>query len=77
MPAIYLVSAAPGDHVPGYELADPDCPDHPGLLKRPDVSEWLAAHDYDDDHPDELVYLVTGDDGGAIPAGFDVLTVKL
>ncbi|MEV8324527.1 hypothetical protein [Kitasatospora sp. NPDC056731] len=79
MPTIYLVSAAPGDRVPGHELADPDCPSahFPGLLERQDVTAWLNAIPYNDDSPDELVYLVTEDDPGTIPAGFDTLMLEI
>jgi hypothetical protein len=77
VPTIYLVSATPGDHVPGRELADPDCPEFPGLLERPDVTAWLDAIPYNSDHPDALVYLVIDDDPGMIPTGFEYMTVAL
>lgn len=77
MPTIYLVSAAPGDLVPGHELADPDCPLVPGLLDRSDVTAWLDGIGYGWDNPDELVYLVTENDPGVIPAGFEYITVEV
>ncbi|MFD0405601.1 hypothetical protein [Kitasatospora sp. NPDC127116] len=77
MPTIHLISAAPGDRVPGHELADPHCPEIPGLRERPDVAAWLDAIPYSDDNPDELVYLVTEDNPGTIPAGFDTLTIDI
>ncbi|MFF2751139.1 hypothetical protein ACFVVA_37085 [Kitasatospora sp. NPDC058048] len=77
MPTIHLVSAAPGDTVPGHELADPDRPQYPGLLERPDVAAWLDALGYGPDNPDELVYLVSDDDPTAIPSGFAHLSLTL
>jgi hypothetical protein len=76
MPVIYLVAAEPGDRVPGHELADPDCPEYPGLLERPDVAAWLDRIGYGPNEPDLLVYLAAEDDGG-IPAGFEYLAVTL
>lgn len=70
---VVLISALPGDTVPGHELADPDCPAIPGLLDRPQVADFLARHHYGQD-PDELVYLVTGEEA-AIPSGFPALRV--
>ncbi|MEU4296396.1 hypothetical protein [Kitasatospora aureofaciens] len=77
MPTLHLISAAPGDLVPGHELADPNCPDFPGLFERADVAAWMNAHGYGPDRPDELVYLVTEDATDPIPTGFDILTVQL
>ncbi|MFJ2191640.1 hypothetical protein ACIOJE_27525 [Kitasatospora sp. NPDC087861] len=77
MPTIHLVSAAPGDTVLGRELADPDCPEYPGLLERPDVAAWLDALGYGPDNPDELVYLLTDDGPGTIPPGFAHLSLTL
>jgi hypothetical protein len=71
MPTVFLVPAAPGDHVPGHELADPDCPEYPGLLDRPDVNAWLDTIGYGADDPDLLVHLVTEDQADEIPDGFD------
>ncbi|MFE2346500.1 hypothetical protein [Kitasatospora cineracea] len=76
MPTIWLISAAPGDTVPGHELADPDCPDIPGLMDRPDVAAWLDSIGYGPDGPDELVYLATEDDDET-PDGFEHLRVEL
>jgi hypothetical protein len=73
---ITLISAAPGDIVPGHELADPTCPDIPGLLDRGDVTNWLNAVGYGPDDADELVYLVTDPDE-TIPSGYPTLTVRI
>ncbi|MFE6868324.1 hypothetical protein ACFVFS_17380 [Kitasatospora sp. NPDC057692] len=75
MSTVHLVSATVGDRVPGHELADPGCPEAPGLMERPDVIAWMKAIPYGPDHPDELVYLVTEDD--EIPDGFPTLTISL
>ena len=72
---ITLISANPGDHVPGHELADPACPSIPGLLDRPDVREWVTTIGYGPEDPDELIYLVTDPDQ-AIPTGYPSLTVQ-
>ncbi|GGN62035.1 hypothetical protein GCM10012285_61770 [Streptomyces kronopolitis] len=77
MPTISLVSASVGDQIPGHELADPDCPSFPGLLDRPDVKAWLDEIGYGPDSEDELVYLVTQDDRGMIPAGFEHIAIKV
>jgi len=77
MPIVYLVSSGTGDRVPGYELADPGCPEIPGLLGRPAVTEWLDALGYGPDNPDELVYLVAEDEAEDIPDEFDSLAVEL
>ncbi|MFE6500758.1 hypothetical protein [Kitasatospora sp. NPDC057738] len=78
MPTIHLISAAPGDHVPGHELASPDCPEYLGLLERPDVQAWMDTIGYGPEAEDELIYLVTDDDDlDAIPAGFEHLTIEL
>lgn len=77
MPTIHLVSAAYGDRVPGHELADPDCPPVPGLLDQSDVKAWLDEIGYGPDSVDELIYLVTEDDPGMIPAGFEHITVEV
>ncbi|MEU7095935.1 hypothetical protein [Kitasatospora aureofaciens] len=77
MPTICLVSAAPGDVVPGRELADPDCAEFPGLMDRAEVKAWLQAIGYGPDDENELIYLVTEDDPGTIPAGFEYITVVL
>lgn len=76
MTTVTLISAAPGDHVPGHELADPDCPEVPGLMERPEVESFFAEHGYGPDEPDELMYLVTDDDA-EIPSGFPTLTVEI
>jgi hypothetical protein len=73
---ITLISAAPGDIVPGVELAEPTCPDIPGLLERRDVTDWMAAVGYSPDNEDELVYLVTDPDE-TIPSGYPTLTVRI
>jgi hypothetical protein len=73
---VYLISACVGDHVPGRELADPDCPNFPGLVDRPDVQAWFAEMGYGADD-DELVYLLTDDDPEDIPDGFPFLTVEV
>lgn len=70
-----LISACPGDVVPGRELSDPECPEIPGLLDRPAVRAFLAEHDYGPDNENELMYLVT--DGTPAPDGFPSLTVNL
>lgn len=70
-----LISAAPGDTVPGYELADPSCPEVPGLLEHPGVLAFLDLHGYGPDAPDELMYLIT--DVNQIPAGFPTMTVRI
>ncbi|MFJ6566667.1 hypothetical protein ACIQNU_04555 [Streptomyces sp. NPDC091292] len=75
--AVVLVSAQSGDQVPGHELADPDCPEIPGLLDRPDVEAFMEAHGYGPDDPDELMYLVTESDLDDIPDGFPTLTIRL
>lgn len=74
---VFLISAAPGDRVPGHELADPECPQVPGLLERSDVTRWLASVGYGPDSDDELVYLLTEQDPGSVPPGFPHLTVTL
>jgi hypothetical protein len=73
---ITLISATPGDLVPGVELAHPDCPEIPGLLDRPEVTAFLANNGYGLNDPDELVYLVA-DDNAEIPAGYPTLTVQV
>ncbi|MGW8702374.1 hypothetical protein ACWGOK_36540 [Streptomyces eurythermus] len=77
MSTIRLVSATFGDRIPGRELADPDCPQFPGLLNRPDVKAWLNKIGYGPDNEDELVYLVTADDPGVLPPGFEYITVEI
>ncbi|MEU9606142.1 hypothetical protein [Streptomyces sp. NPDC048057] len=77
MSTMYLISAAPGDLVPGRELADPECPEVPGLLDRPEIAAWLAQVGYGPDAPDELVYLLAEGDAGAVPAGFEYLAVSV
>lgn len=72
---ITLVSAQTGDSAPGYELADPDCPDIPGLLERVDVQEFMDANGYGPDDPDELMYVVTDDSN--ISDGYPTLTIRL
>lgn len=71
-----LISAAPGDRVPGHELTDPDCPAIPGLNDRPEIRAFLAEHGYGPDEPDELMYLVLDDDA-EIPSGLPTLHVQL
>lgn len=70
-----LISAAPGDIVPGHELADPQCPEVPGLLEHPGVRAFLDLHGYGPDQPDELMYLIT--DTSQIPDGFPTMTVRI
>ncbi|RNF86758.1 hypothetical protein [Streptomyces botrytidirepellens] len=77
MSTVSLVSASVGDQVPGHELADPDCPHVPGLLDQPAVKSWLDAVGYGPDSEDALVYLVTEDDSGMIPAGFEHISVEV
>lgn len=72
-----LVSAHPGDRVPGHELADPDCPEVPDLLEQDEVTAFFAAQGYGPDEPDELMYLVTEDQTAEIPDGFPALTVRI
>jgi hypothetical protein len=72
---VVLISANPGDRVPGHELGDPDCPDVVGLTEHPAVVEFFTAHQYDADHDDQLMYLVTDDT--EIPAGFPALSVTV
>jgi hypothetical protein len=73
---VTLISALAGDRVPGTELADPECPQFPGLEDRPEVKAFFAENNYGSDEPDELMYLVTDMDQ-EIPAGFPTLTVRL
>lgn len=73
---VALVSANPGDHVPGTELGAPETDAPEGLEERPEVVDFMAANNYDADHPDELMYLVTFDDIGDIPDGFPTLIVR-
>lgn len=77
MPTFWLISARPGDLVPGHELADPDCPDAPGLLDRPEVQAWFDSVGYGYDEPDELVYLLAEDDDEEIPDGFEYLRIDV
>lgn len=72
---VTLISASPGDVVPGRELSDPECPEIPGLLDRPEVRAFLAEHGYGPDNENELMYLVT--DGDPAPDGFPTLTVNV
>jgi hypothetical protein len=76
MRTVALVSAAPGDRVPGRELGDPECPEIPGLMDRPEVKSFFTEHDYDADHDDELMYLVTAGEIDMIPDGFPCLIVR-
>ncbi|WP_181785056.1 hypothetical protein [Streptomyces phytophilus] len=76
MRTVALVSAAPGDRVPGRELGDPECPEIPGLMERPEVKSFFAEHDYDADHDDELMYLVTAGEIDMIPDDFPYLIVR-
>jgi hypothetical protein len=73
---IALVSAHPGDLVPGYELADPNRPFIPGLEERGDVQTFLSEQGYGDD-PEVLAYLVPGDKVREISDGLDRLIVKI
>ncbi|MEW1552317.1 hypothetical protein [Streptomyces tsukubensis] len=77
MSMIYLISAAPGDVVPGHELADPHCPDIPGLLDRPEVRAFFAQVGYGPDEENELVYLLREEDPGLIPARAEYLTITV
>jgi hypothetical protein len=72
---ITLISALPGDRVPGHELADPDCPDIPGLTERPEVQAFFDANRYGTDD-DELMYLVTDPDA-EVPAGHPALALTI
>ncbi|MFD8626670.1 hypothetical protein ACFV4E_22765 [Streptomyces hygroscopicus] len=73
---VALVSAGPGDLVPGVELGDPDADTPEGLEERPEVVRFMESNDYDVDHPDELMYLVPGGDIDEIPDGFPTLIVR-
>lgn len=73
---ITLISAAPGDIVPGHELADPHCPCVPGLALRDDVIEWMSNMGYGPDDPNELVYLVI-DPKEPIATRNPTLTIKV
>jgi len=75
--AVTLVSANPGDRVPGHELGDPDCPDVPGLTDNHEVQAFFTEHGYGPDQPDELMYLVPQDNVDDIPDGFPTLTVHI
>ncbi|MFJ7418008.1 hypothetical protein ACIQXD_05265 [Streptomyces uncialis] len=69
-----LVSAVPGDDVPGTEISDPDSPlDFADLPA--EAQEWAAAQGYGPDSPDELLYVLDEDD--TVPAGFASHTVTL
>lgn len=70
---VTLISANPGDDAPGHELADPDCPEIPGLMDRADVKGFFAEHGYDDMDENELMYLVTGVEA---PSGYPHLVVR-
>lgn len=75
---VVLVSASPGDRVPGHELGDPERPEVPRLLEQPEVAAFLAAHDYDPEHPDELMYVVTDETQiDEIPDGYPTLSVRI
>ncbi|MEV7156995.1 hypothetical protein AB0N77_20585 [Streptomyces misionensis] len=41
------------------------------------MTAWLDGIGYGWDNPDELVYLVTENDPGVIPAGFEYITVEV
>jgi hypothetical protein len=73
---VWLVSARAGDIVPGVEISDPDCPEIPGLLDRPDVREFMKENNYGLGDPDELVYLIRDEDT-ELPPGLPALRVDL
>lgn len=76
--AIYLVSTRwPGPDVPGHELADPECPEYPGLLDRPEVERFMQEQGYGVENPDELMFLVREEDPGSIPRGLPVLKLEV
>lgn len=64
---ITLVSAAPGDAVPGVELSDPDCPITWPELPKP-AQKWASSQGYGPDNPDELLYVLSQED--SVPSGF-------
>ncbi|MFD8340004.1 hypothetical protein ACFV42_46565 [Streptomyces solisilvae] len=41
------------------------------------MRSWLDAIGYGPDNADELVYLVTEDDPGTIPAGFECISIEV
>jgi hypothetical protein len=45
-------------------------------MDRPEVKSFFAEHDYDADHDDELMYLVTAGEIDMIPDGFPYLIVR-
>lgn len=69
-----LVSALPGDLVPGVEASDPDCPI--SLVDHPEGAAWAEFHGWGEDL-DELIYVLTP--WQAAPAGFPTthITVQL
>jgi hypothetical protein len=75
---VTLISACPGDQVPGVELAEVDYsarPELQNLIERPEVVAFFAEVGYGPDNPEELMYLLDVDD--EIPAGFETLTITL
>lgn len=73
---ITLISANPGDLVPGRELAECDGESWiTALMEHPKVREFFAANNYGPDHDDELMYALIGD--GSVPDGFPTLTIIL
>ena len=71
MHTITLVSAVSGDRVGhAVELSELE----PPWATRPEVWEFLQVNNYDPDHPDELIYVLDGEDA---PAGFPTLTIRV
>lgn len=71
-PAVLLVSAVQGDHVPGgVEVSDPDCPFDIGTS--PSALAWAAAQGWGADDPHELIYVLP--DGAEAPAGSETFVV--
>lgn len=68
-----LISAAPGDSVPGgAELADPECPVDWDTLPAP-AQTWALRQGYLPDDPDELLYVV---EGAVELIGWETLTLE-
>ena len=56
-----LISAVPGDRVPGTEVSAPDCPID--IHDYPDAVAWARSHGWGDDL-DELVYVADPSEAG-------------
>lgn len=66
----YLVSAAPGDHIDGTDVA---LLDGVQALDNDGAREWMAGQGYGADDPGELMYLCEEPP----PAGWEFLAVEL